>query len=446
MSPSSPAGSSSSSLSIEYTNVLLALPDGPIPSQHPDLNSHCISLIGGYPTFPPLPGSSASGIDFPPKSVNCGICHKPIPLLAQIYCPPEGGENDRTIYVWGCARLKCQKRDGSIRAFRASIRNEEYVRDVEAKRKEIEAEAAAEREKARKNPFTLSSDSQPNGSALFGTAQPLFGAPPSASSPNPFAAPPTSSIDAVPDLSSLTISTPSSSSTTLSAPLPAYQPAQYISTIEEYLPPAEDLEMDSDDEDESEEMKAELQDDTWEKMLPRHVDEVFQGFVRRLESADGGTKQVLRYELGGMPLPYSSFSPLCRKLFPGCDKPLGKEEELDLRSLYNPSWIPPCKKCGSKRAFELQLVPSLISLLKPSTITTTGESDNNSSKETKQSEEERKRELMELAKKVKEGSTVDEDEVNEMEWGTVMVFGCQNDCVGWNEEFVGVEWETTIHL
>jgi pre-rRNA-processing protein TSR4 len=31
-----------------------------------------------------------------------------------------------------------------------------------------------------------------------------------------------------------------------------------------------------------------------------------------------------------------------------------------------------------------------------------------------------------------------------MEWGTVMVFGCSGDCVGFGEEWVGVEWETMV--
>jgi pre-rRNA-processing protein TSR4 len=90
MSPSSPAGSSSSTLPI--SNTLLALPDGPIPSDHADRKSYTISYIGGYPSFPDTLNI--------PKEVTCGSCQSPIPLLAQVYCPPDGGENDRTVYVW----------------------------------------------------------------------------------------------------------------------------------------------------------------------------------------------------------------------------------------------------------------------------------------------------------------------------------------------------------
>ncbi|WVQ84403.1 hypothetical protein IAT38_006555 [Cryptococcus sp. DSM 104549] len=442
MSPSSPAGSSSSS--IEFTNTLLALPDGAIPAAHPDRSSHTISLIGGYPTFPPLPSPKGKekASEQAPTEVRCGICHKPMPLLAQVYCPPENGENDRTLYVWGCARAGCQKREGSIRAYRASVRNEEYVRDVEEKRKLREKEEAEEREKARKNPFTLGSDAAPNGSALFGSAQPLFGG--AASAANPFAAPTTTTpADPVPDLASLTISEPlppSGPSTTLAPPLPAYQPPQYLSTIEEYLIPPEDVEMDSDsDEDETPEQAAEWKEDGWEKLLPKGVDEVFEAFVRRLGQADGGKKQVLRYELGGMPLPYSSQSPLTKRLFPGAEKPLGKDDELDLAALYTTQSVPPCPRCKSKRTFELQLVPSLINLLRPHTLSTTGEPGNVSAP-TAKSEEERKKELARLAA----GAAEKAEDEGEMEWGNVVVFGCERDCVGVGEEWVGVEWESGL--
>jgi hypothetical protein len=43
----------------------------------------------------------------------------------------------------------------SVRSFRASVRNEEYVRDVEEKRALAEKEAAAAKELAKVNPFTV---------------------------------------------------------------------------------------------------------------------------------------------------------------------------------------------------------------------------------------------------------------------------------------------------
>ncbi|WVN90776.1 uncharacterized protein L203_106019 [Cryptococcus depauperatus CBS 7841] len=437
MSLPSPSGSSSSSLC--YTNTLLALPDGPIAAAHQDLTSHTVSFIGGYPTFPPIPSSSIN-VGSAPSEVKCGVCHKPIPLLAQVYCPPENGENDRTVYIFACPQMSCQQREGSIRAWRASVRNEEYVRDVEEKRKAAEKAAAEEREKARNNPFTIREDAQPRESTLFGSAQPLFG--------NTTSSPFTIPSNPVPSISELSVSEqlmsqPISSgpSKSFKPPLPAYHPAQYLSTIEEYILPADDVSIASSDENESLEQKAEWREEGWEKILPKSIDEVFENFVRRLELADGGKKQVLRYELGGVPLPYSSASPLTRELFPGAEKPLAKDEELNLEKLYNPKSIPPCPKCSSSRVFELQLVPSLINILRPHTLSTTGEAPKTASSKAS-TEEDRKKELTKLAAGSK-GDT-SQDEKGEMEWGNVLVYGCEKDCVGIGEEWVGVEWEASL--
>lgn len=54
---------------------------------------------------------------------------------------------------------------------------------------------------------------------------------------------------------------------------------------------------------------------------------------------------------------------------------------------------------------------------------------------TNMSEAERKAELERIAK-----GEVDEG----MEWGTILVYSCEGDCVGVSEEWVGVEWEGLI--
>lgn len=145
MSPSSPAGSSSS---LPDSQALLAIPDGPILQTSADANAYTVSRIGGYPSFPCASGSE--------PSPTCGSCKEAIPLLAQVYCPPEDGENDRTLYVFACGRSMCQRQKGAVRAWRASRRNEEYVRDVQEKKAKREEEERKAREEARKNPFTVS--------------------------------------------------------------------------------------------------------------------------------------------------------------------------------------------------------------------------------------------------------------------------------------------------
>ncbi|GMK54497.1 hypothetical protein CspeluHIS016_0110830 [Cutaneotrichosporon spelunceum] len=410
--------------------------------------SHTSSFIGGYPAFPAVPtgrsmnpkgkGKAVAATSVP-EEVRCGACHKPMPLLSQVYCPLEGGENDRTLYVWACAHPGCRRREGSVRAFRASVRNEEYVADVEAKRVEAERIAAEARERARQNPFIVKENAGPG---LFGGSQPLFGT----GGANPFATPSDPSTPSetrsspkkedVPTaaIASLSLSEP----VAYAAPLPAYQPPQYITTMDEYLPIAEDSDVDVDsDEDEAPEQKAEWREDGWDKLLPKSVDDIFERFARRLASAEDASNQVLRYDFNAVPLPYSSSSPLFKKLFPGAPTraPSSEEDEVNLAEFYTSKPVPACSRCGAARVFELQLVPQLINVLRPSSLSTTGKVEEGKDKE--QTEEERRAEILRLAK----GEARGDGEAGEMEWGTVMVFGCEGDCIGVGEEWVGVEWE-----
>jgi pre-rRNA-processing protein TSR4 len=66
--------------------------------------------------------------------------------------------------------------------------------------------------------------------------------------------------------------------------------------MDEYLPPPQEMDVDEDDvEDDEAGEKAEMRNERWEQLLPKYVDEVFERFVRRLETADGASGQVLRY-------------------------------------------------------------------------------------------------------------------------------------------------------
>lgn len=409
----------------DVSSVLLALPDGPLEGDVGFTTSH----IGGYAAFPPVADV--------PERVACGACKAPMPLLAQVYAPLVDGENDRTLYVFGCPRHACRRRDGSVRALRASQRNEAYVADVAAKKAAAEAAAAEERARARINPFTAAAEQGQGG--LFGAQQPLFGA----AAPNPFAAPaaPAESKPEAPaaQLEKLEISAPEPVSH--GPPLPAYLPAQYLATIDEYLPPPEsDSDLDSDDEDESPEQAAEWRDaDGWDKILPKSVDDVFEKFVRRLETAEDGRSQVLRYDFGAVPLAYQSTSAVFRTLFPGAPtkKPSSEDEDPDLADYYTEKSVPRCARCGAKRTFELQLVPQLINVLRPDAYAATGEARDANAASKTMTEDERKKELERIAK----GDDANADGVADMEWGSVYVFGCEGDCVGVAEEHCLVDWE-----
>ena len=156
---------------------------------------------------------------------------------------------------------------------------------------------------------------------------------------------------------------------------------------------------------------------------------------------------MYRYELNGVPLPYSVSSPLTSTLFPGlvqaCRAQKAEDEDPSPSAFFKPppALIPACEQCKGKRVFELQLVPSLINVLRPHLLSTSGEAPDAQKQQgenqgkTELSEKERKEELEKIAK-----GEVDEG----MEWGSIVVFSCEADCVGVREEWVGVEWEAML--
>lgn len=299
------------------------------------------------------------------------------------------------------------------------------------------------------------------------------------------------------ELKSAAVSGPEMPGRTFGAPFPAYMPPQYLTTFDEYLP-ADPNALAGDtagrvrqmSAQEAEEKEKELQaqaskkgagassggggaagGEQWEKVLPKGVDEVFERFLERLNRAEDGSGQVLRYDLGAVPLPYSSDSDLFKRLFKR-DVVEGAQDEDDLApdvnvfgKKYDPTGVvPACPRCGGKRTFEMQLVPGLIAELKTEKLclTSNDKKRRNKKKKTQQTDEERRRELAVLlgrasAKDLPRSTTEvgagedertpeerEEDRLRAetgMEWGTIMVFGCERDCVGFGEEWVGVEWE-----
>lgn len=294
-----------------------------------------------------------------------------------------------------------------------------------------------------------------------------------------------SATNASPSKPSIAIAGPPTPAQTYGPPIPAYQPAQYLDTFEEYVPkkvegkePNEDDLAGVDDDDESSGKKNSGGGggfvEKWEKVLPRGVDEVFERFMNRLNEAEGGEEQVLRYDLGSHPLPYSSHSDLYKKLFPKGAKPgqyqnvtrqnhqvgsSGKQgdeidsdddEDSELHKKYRSEGVvPPCSMCGGKRVFEMQLVPGLISSLSPESLTTTGKKPSKRKNKDTQTVEERRKELAALLAGGANANGQLDDETMQtsggMEWGTILVFGCEKDCVGFGEEWVGVEWEQVIN-
>lgn len=135
------------------------------------------------------------------------------------------------------------------------------------------------------------------------------------------------------------------------------------------------------------------------------IDKTFQRFADRLAQ---NPLQVLRYEFGGTPLLYSDNDAVGKTLSPASTHAPSKSKFTTI-SNSNSLGIPRCPNCASPRVFELQLVPQAIAELE-----------------------------------------VEEEGLEGMEWGTVMLGVCSADCgarnvsqgeYGWVEEWVGVQWE-----
>jgi len=129
-----------SALTDVETTVELGTPNGEITSTE-DLEDPMVSRIGGIPVrlhflftlkypvlnllislFPihiPLPlfchavcQSFLSKSPPPFDSSHCKNCASPAELLVQLWCPLQDSPYDRVLYLWGCSRRGCQKKDG----------------------------------------------------------------------------------------------------------------------------------------------------------------------------------------------------------------------------------------------------------------------------------------------------------------------------------------------
>ncbi|KAK9317254.1 programmed cell death protein 2 [Lipomyces starkeyi] len=384
------------------TSVLLGYPDEPAG----DTASAFDTRIGGLPIWlnpssPPTLGRA-----------KCKACESVMTLLLQAYAALENTLYERVIYVYACKNVGCRRRPGSVRAFRGIMRDEDKMRAVADKQKKEEerrnrkAAEAAERSKPQQTDL---------GNVLFGDG---FGdgANPFGGGPGPS---PESSVRAGATIDEVEQVSESLERTNINV---AHRPDAVILAPFEPWPPAYELESYKSwflyVESEYLTNKAEQNinqrveilastsgssndgPDEW-SALPESsskIDSVFQNFA---DTVSDNPEQVVRYERKGSPLFYSKADEIGRLLI---NRNTGH---------YDNSLIPHCELCGSVRVFELQLTPYAIQVLE-------------------------------------EGSGI--DILNGMEWGTIIVGTCKNDCVpsmidkngvGYQEEWVGVQWEET---
>jgi pre-rRNA-processing protein TSR4 len=182
--------------------------------------------------------------------------------------------------------------------------------------------------------------------------------------------------------------------------------------------------------------------------------------------------RVLRYDLSGVPLPFASDAmykrlfPLAHSVTPTPGTPViatGGNEGTSTgasdgggKRVYDPTVIPPCDACGGPRAFECQLMPNLINVLRQARRARE-DPDARSGRKTKktQTDEERRAEVVRLLCGETKNYGEEAAENGDMEWGTCMVFSCVQNCcrtksaegkwsdaqVVWKDEYVLVQWD-----
>ncbi|KAG2196925.1 hypothetical protein INT47_005149 [Mucor saturninus] len=427
--------------------ILLGIPDGEIKD---DTDAY-ITKLGGLPVWldPQTPPST--------KVCTCRICGEAMYLIFQSYVPLPDSPYHRVLYVWGCNKRSCMRKDGSFSVIRSHVVDPAYLKaqrqkEEEKRRKEEKKKAATEAAMANHQKFQLGDvwgNATGFGSGNAGTgfgmkkapATPFgatpFGTVPSATTPfgaTPFGTTPfgtttktaasvvaggkghqpkkKTTVDEKALMEKMSGLTVDPIEDTLSLP---HFPGHYLyideertdnydamgidmSRYKEYLDMEKDLMMD---------VEETWGGETYEKQhLPRGVDKQFKKFTERVECAPS---QCVRYGFGAQPLFYGSLQPQ-------------QQEKMTA----------PCPYCRGPRVFEFQLMPNVLSIL-PTTDYATKEQDSVGKGKVKNID----------TKTVLESWNVG------MEFGTILVFVCQKDChpgqledVRYIEEAIVVQYET----
>ncbi|KIW02906.1 uncharacterized protein PV09_05954 [Verruconis gallopava] len=377
------------------------------------------SQLGGRPTW--LDGKTAPSAGL----ARCKVCNSFMNLLLQINgdLPDKLAGHERRLYLFGCRRKTCRRKEGSIRGFRAS-------RILKSQPKPSATPLHAAEVKPEVN---LGNQLFGGTSSAGGSGGNPFSSNPFSSSgaSNPFAS--TSGLAAQPaqkpashDLSETFASKAkiSESQTSLD---PSFKPVQPFGPPEPWpadssFPPAYPayhLDADYETLDKPKDIDIPRPTQTLEdtemggtsssdgaaedkQLFESTMDKTFQKFADRLAQ---NPEQVLRYEFNGQPLLASVTDTVGKRLAPD-HKSSGLSK---VGTAKQGSGIPRCTTCGEERVFELQLTPHAITELE-----------------------------------------ADEDGLDGMDWLTIILAVCSKDCVpagtpdgaiGYVEEWVGVQWE-----
>ncbi|KAG7834025.1 hypothetical protein KL919_003003 [Ogataea angusta] len=386
------------------SKTFLGFVDVPISeTERPELED---TFIGGKPIWlnPKSPP--------PNELLECKSCKEPMHLLLQCYANLADTLYDRVIYIFGCDKARCRRKNGSVRALRALSKDPDLIKKREQELEEIEnkKKAAQQKDAETKSKLESLANSLFNPSDSTNAQSNPFSNPFAQKLSNPFAQPETKD-SAKPTYAEVTkpVEKPRPRVSAEPVDIPAYP--GYILYVDQEafdikkqkLPPLPEVDAAASAQisqpNPSNPSKIPTVDENVSKMVD---DPTFQHFSHIVSF---NPTQVLRYDLNGSPLLYSSKDDVA-KLFYDSNGRL-RPQALIPNPPYNPS---------SERRFELQLMPKAIIDLEAG----------------------------------------NDDILSGMEWGTIIVATDLTDYipdhlydenhVGYVEEWCGVQWEEELKL
>ncbi len=341
--------------------------------------------------------------------------------------------HDRRLYLFSCRRKSCRHKEGSIRALR-SVRVSADAPTVNVDKGKVEkgqekpkpAPTAAESGlgealfgvkplaggSGQVNPFSTTSGANPFSKPTAAVGNP-FGKPapvPKQEEPAPPVENPTEAVDPAAALPKTFAETLSLNNSQVAAALPPPEPwpheseqpqaypvrwlaeAEYETLDPTPLPKVTNpsaMEVDSSD-------TAGGSGKEDKEVFESSMDAIFQKFADRVGQ---NPEQCIRYEFGGQPLLYSKNDVVGKLLHAS-----GDESKITASKSF-----PRCQNCGAGRTFEVQMTPHAIEELE-----------------------------------------AEEDGLDGMDWGTIIVAVCERDCqergvkpgqTAHLEEWAGVQWE-----
>ncbi|ESX02194.1 hypothetical protein KL918_003739 [Ogataea parapolymorpha] len=386
------------------SKTFLGFVDVPISeSERPELED---TFIGGKPIW--LNPNSP-----PPKELlQCKSCQEPMHLLLQCYANLANTFYDRVIYIFGCNKAQCRRKKGSVRALRALSKDPDLIKKREQELEEFEnkKKVAQQKEAETKSKLESLANSLFSPSDSTNAQSNPFSNPFAQESSNPFAQPEKKE-PAKPTYAEVTKPVEKARPQVSTEPvnLPSYP--GYILYVDQEafdlkkqkLPPLPEVDAAASTQTSQPNPSNPSKIPTLDENVSKMVDDpTFQHFSHIVSF---NPTQVLRYDLNGSPLLYSSKDDVA-KLFYDSNGRL-RPQALIPNPPYNPS---------SERRFELQLMPKAIIDLEAGT----------------------------------------DDILSGMEWGTIIVATDLMDYipdhmydqnhVGYVEEWCGVQWEEELKL